>query len=69
MTRDTGWFKSSYSSSGSGACVEVRIIGSVAVRDSKNREGGALCVPTDAWMAFIAGRATAPTELPVGRPR
>ncbi len=35
--RDTGWFKSSFSSSGGDVCVEVRFIGgSSLVRDSKN---------------------------------
>jgi hypothetical protein len=35
--RDTGWFKSTFSTSGSDNCVEVRFTGEVArVRDSKN---------------------------------
>jgi len=35
--RDTGWFKSTFSTSGSDNCVEVRFIGDVTwVRDSKN---------------------------------
>jgi hypothetical protein len=35
--RDTGWFKSTFSSSGGDICVEVRMTGETAqVRDSKN---------------------------------
>lgn len=35
--RDTGWFKSTFSTSGGDNCVEVRFIGEVTrVRDSKN---------------------------------
>lgn len=35
--RDTGWFKSTFSTTASDNCVEVRFTGDVArVRDSKN---------------------------------
>ena len=35
--RDTGWFKSTFSTSGGDNCVEVRFTGAEArVRDSKN---------------------------------
>lgn len=35
--RDTGWFKSTFSTSGGDNCVEVRFVGSGSrVRDSKN---------------------------------
>jgi len=35
--RDTGWFKSTFSSGGSDSCVEVRLTGDAAwLRDSKN---------------------------------
>jgi len=35
--RDSGWFKSTFSTSGSDNCVEVRFTGDVArVRDSKS---------------------------------
>jgi hypothetical protein len=54
MTRDTGWFTSSFSGGGSGSCVEARITdGSVLVRDTKNRDGGTLHVGVSAWAAFV----------------
>ena len=61
MTRDTRWLKSSYSSSGSESCVEVRLADSIGVRDSKNRDGGTLCVSATAWAAFLAGLVAVPT--------
>lgn len=46
------WRKSSYSGSES-ACVEVAFTpGVVAIRDTKNREAGALVVPESAWRRF-----------------
>jgi hypothetical protein len=49
------WFKSSYSN-GQGECVEVAITGDqVAMRDSKNPEGGALLFTAEAWGAFVGG--------------
>ena len=51
---DEGWVTSSFSS-GSGECVEVRHAGdAVAVRDSKNRAGGALAFGASAWARFVA---------------
>jgi hypothetical protein len=48
------WQKSSYSS-GNGQCVEAGLVPSaVAIRDSKNPEGPALFVTTEAWSAFVA---------------
>lgn len=53
--QDTGWFKSSYSNSGSDACVEVRhLSGEVGVRDTKARECGVLWVTPAAWGALLA---------------
>ncbi|MGH3781084.1 MAG: DUF397 domain-containing protein [Pseudonocardiaceae bacterium] len=47
------WHTSSYSSNG-GACVEVAPKpDAVLVRDSKDRTGPALTVPTTAWHAFL----------------
>jgi hypothetical protein len=47
------WRTSSYSA-GSGACVEVAPApGGALVRDSKDREGPALTVPTTAWRSFL----------------
>ncbi|MFE2750975.1 DUF397 domain-containing protein [Actinosynnema sp. NPDC059335] len=52
--RDTGWVKSSRSSGGSNACVEVRFReATVGVRDSKNADGPALNVRKGAWRAFL----------------
>lgn len=73
-TTDLAWFKSSYSSSGDGDCVEVGLSwrkssysgGSgddcieiatspttIHIRDSKDKAGPQLAVPTDAWAAFV----------------
>jgi hypothetical protein len=56
MSEQLTWFKSSYSDSQGGACVEVAVCPlAVHVRDSKH---GALSprftVPADSWAAFIA---------------
>lgn len=50
------WFKSSYSGSGGGDCVEVAAgLGAVHVRDSKVGGGGpVLCVGRGEWAAFVA---------------
>ncbi|MGA6157974.1 DUF397 domain-containing protein [Stenotrophomonas sp. NPDC087984] len=49
------WFKSSYSGSGGGDCVEVAIrTGAVLIRDSKTPQGGRLTISPEAWAAFIA---------------
>ncbi len=46
------WRTSSYSA-GHGACIEVAPApNGVLVRDSKNRTGPTLTVPTTAWQAF-----------------
>ncbi|MFI6575668.1 DUF397 domain-containing protein [Nocardiopsis sp. NPDC050513] len=48
------WHKSTYSPSG-GDCVEVREHANGAeVRDTKNRELGALAFDTDQWVTLIA---------------
>ncbi|MGA9833571.1 MAG: DUF397 domain-containing protein [Trebonia sp.] len=47
------WRKSSYSGNGGGNCVEVgHDTGRVLVRDTKDRVGGTLSVPADAWREF-----------------
>lgn len=49
------WFKSSYSSN-NGTCVETAFLpDAVAVRDSKDPDGGTLIVDAAAWTDFIAG--------------
>ncbi len=50
---EVGWRTSSYSSN-SGDCVEVAPAPQgVLVRDSKDRHGPTLTVPTAAWHAFL----------------
>jgi Domain of unknown function (DUF397) len=51
------WHKSTRSNGSGGACVEVadNLPGIVAVRDSKDREGGALTFSREQWRAFIIG--------------
>ena len=48
------WFTSSYSSNG-GNCVEVatNVLGTVPVRDTKDREAGTLTFGTEPWSAFV----------------
>lgn len=49
------WMVSSYSGGGGGNCVEVgpaeHVVG---VRDTKNRDRGALIVAPGTWSAFVA---------------
>lgn len=50
------WRKSSRSTHDSAECVEVAFADeaeAVAVRDSKNRSGGMLAVPTHSWDRFL----------------
>ncbi len=55
MSHDTGWFKSSRSSGGSNACVEVRFTDdAVGVRDSKNAAGPRFSFTGSAWRTFLA---------------
>jgi hypothetical protein len=55
LVRDTGWFKSSFSSADSDNCVEVRIIGdSVGVRDSKNADGACFWTGAMAWSRLVS---------------
>lgn len=49
------WRKSSYSSSNGGACVETASDdGVIMVRDTTNRDGGALWFSVVAWQEFTA---------------
>jgi hypothetical protein len=49
------WRKASYSN-GSGQCVETASDGgTVAVRDTADREGGTLTFGAQAWQAFMDG--------------
>ena len=50
---EVGWRTSSHSG-GNGACVKVAVApDTVLVRDSKDRDGPALTVPTPAWQALL----------------
>ncbi|KOU50091.1 DUF397 domain-containing protein [Streptomyces sp. WM6378] len=54
-TRDLAWFKSSYSGSQGGDCVEVATRPeAVHVRDSKNIAGPMLSVSVQQWQRFVA---------------
>jgi hypothetical protein len=46
------WRKSTYSSDGGQACVEVGKAGVILVRDTTNRDSCTLSVPADAWQRF-----------------
>ncbi|MFF4210418.1 DUF397 domain-containing protein [Streptomyces sp. NPDC001796] len=51
---ELAWFKSSYSSSGDGDCVEVATRPTtIHVRDSKNATGPQLTLSPTAWSEFI----------------
>ncbi|MFD5659860.1 DUF397 domain-containing protein [Streptomyces hirsutus] len=50
------WHKSSYSSDGTGNCVETANLPAavaVAVRDSKDKQGPVLVFPRSSWGSFI----------------
>ncbi|GED84002.1 DUF397 domain-containing protein [Streptomyces sp. NPDC001212] len=52
-TDELAWFKSSYSSSGDGDCVEVAACpAAIHVRDSKNTAGAQLTLSPTAWSEF-----------------
>ncbi|WP_371635397.1 DUF397 domain-containing protein [Streptomyces zaomyceticus] len=52
---DLAWFKSSYSAGNGGECVEVaNAVGSVHIRDSKNKAGARLSFDTEQWATFVA---------------
>ncbi|WP_033317971.1 DUF397 domain-containing protein [Streptomyces yerevanensis] len=59
-TSDLAWFKSSYSSSASGDCVEVATCpDTVHVRDSKDEQGPQLALTPTAWTDFVSYAAQA----------
>lgn len=57
-TSELAWFKSSYSSSASGDCLEVATCPeTIHIRDSKNRQGPQLHLSPTAWAAFLTHAA------------
>ncbi|MFF1419181.1 DUF397 domain-containing protein [Streptomyces sp. NPDC058280] len=49
------WFKSSYSGTSGGECVEVALADhTVHIRDSKNAHGAILRLPAAGWTAFVS---------------
>ncbi|MFI2202565.1 DUF397 domain-containing protein [Streptomyces sp. NPDC020192] len=57
-TAALAWFKSSYSGSEGGNCVEVATHpATVHVRDSKNPTGPVLTLSPDTWSEFLDGIA------------
>ncbi|MEU5085622.1 DUF397 domain-containing protein [Streptomyces sp. NPDC021356] len=55
MSSELAWFKSSYSGSGGGNCVEVAVRPeAVHIRDSKDTGIRPLVVTPTAWAAFAA---------------
>jgi hypothetical protein len=47
------WRKSTYSAGSGGDCVEVASDGMVLVRDTTDRDGGALAFGAAAWERFL----------------
>ncbi|MBX7551475.1 DUF397 domain-containing protein [Streptomyces sp. NPDC055966] len=61
------WFKSSYSSSASGDCIEVAVRpATVHIRDSKAKEGPVLGLSPAAWSDFVGYAATGTASTPCG---
>lgn len=52
MTELVGWKKSSYSGDNSD-CVEVALGEMIGVRDTKDRDRGALALTSQAWSALL----------------
>ncbi|MGW2471130.1 DUF397 domain-containing protein [Streptomyces bauhiniae] len=53
MSTELTWFKSSYSGTGGGNCVEVAVRpGAIHIRDSKDKRMRPLTVTPEAWTAF-----------------
>ncbi|MER7963672.1 MULTISPECIES: DUF397 domain-containing protein [Streptomyces] len=55
MSDQMTWFKSSYSDSEGGNCVEIALAAAIHIRDSKTAPAGPeLRLSAPAWSAFIA---------------
>ncbi|MFH0518929.1 DUF397 domain-containing protein [Streptomyces sp. M41] len=60
-TDELAWFKSSYSSGGSGDCVEVALThAAIHVRDSKTPEARRMVLSAAAWHVFVSNCTTGP---------
>jgi hypothetical protein len=58
MSSNTGYedWRKATRSNGSGACVETASgAGTVAIRDTTNRDGGTLAFSAEAWQTFVNG--------------
>jgi hypothetical protein len=49
------WRKSTYSTDGGQACVEVGTDGVILVRDTTDRDGGTLAFSAGTWRTFMTG--------------
>jgi Domain of unknown function (DUF397) len=55
-TMNPSWRKSSYSTGNGGQCVETgNLPGAVLVRDTTDRCGLTLSIPTAVWQTFVTG--------------
>ncbi|MFF8917432.1 DUF397 domain-containing protein [Streptomyces sp. NPDC015032] len=63
MKQELTWWKSSYSGQNGGDCIECAVPSPsgasrdarsvIHVRDSKNKQGAHLTLPTEAWSSFV----------------
>jgi hypothetical protein len=67
---DLAWFKSSYSDSSGGECVEVAVASAIRIRirirDSKSPAGPHVTVSRTAWTTFLGSM---PRQVGAGRDR
>ncbi|MEU6140018.1 DUF397 domain-containing protein [Streptomyces sp. NPDC047081] len=54
MSDQLTWFKSSYSDSEGGACIEVAFASAIHVRDSKLPASPEIHLTPSAWSAFVS---------------
>ncbi|MFF1306515.1 DUF397 domain-containing protein [Streptomyces sp. NPDC058307] len=62
---DLAWFKSSYSDSSGGECVEVAIASAIHIRDSKAPTDPHVTVSPTTWITFLG---SIPRERPAVAP-